>query len=240
MLAYTKPKIVLLDDDRSLLDVVHYYLNEKFQAEVKVEAFSKSYDFISYIEENCYLPETPTEILGSFYANPINKTEIIKTLKDLSVLPGILVLDQELRGEDVTGIDLSATIREYFPTSFICMLTSNVPDHTAIKLHNNHNIDLFVDKKDTDAIHNLYLYLSKHIDSLKMKYPIDPIDIFGKTGNLESSLYIQNRKTLLENSNPLCFLTLNENGDMAIMQDNYSITFWQYNPTTSQFIAYEY
>ena len=239
MLAYVKPRIILLDDDASLLEVIHYYFNEKFDDTVEVKIFTKSYDLMNYIQENCYLSESPAEILDSFYTSDKNKESIIKTLKDLSVLSATLVVDHELRGEEITGIELSNELREYFPTSYICMLTSNVPNDQAIKLHNNHNIDLFVDKKNTDAIHNLYTYLSKHINIQKNSYIIDAADIFDNTNILDSQEYINQKIIFLEKNNPFSYLTLNENGDIALIKNNHSISFWRYTPSTKRFIEYE-
>ena len=54
MLSFTKPKIVMLDDDHSLLDVMEYYFSEHFQNTVLLKTFVKSQDFFSYIEEECF------------------------------------------------------------------------------------------------------------------------------------------------------------------------------------------
>ncbi|MCC5792134.1 MAG: hypothetical protein JJT82_05935 [Legionellaceae bacterium] len=240
MLAYIKPKIILLDDDQSLLAVIHYYFTEQFKDSVIVRTFSKSKDFLRHLEKFCYLPDSPLEIIHSFYEGDINKAVILKTLKDLSELSAIIVLDQELRGEGITGIDISTTIREYFPSSYVSMLTSNVPKSKAIQLHNNHNIDLFVDKKDSDAIHKLYTFLSKHIETNASQYRIDPIDIFPNSVNIESEVYSLCRQTFLKQKNPTTFLTLNENGDIAILQDNKQTSFWKYISNENKFINYEY
>ncbi|KTD06968.1 hypothetical protein [Legionella jamestowniensis] len=239
MLAIAKPKIVLLDDDQSLLEVICYYFHEKFKETVLVEIFSKSQDFFLYIQENCYLSESPSDILNSFYANTKSKEQIKKTLKDLSELSAILVIDQELREENVTGIELSNQIRQYFPSAYISMLTSNIPTDKAVELHNNHSIDLFIDKKDINAIHNLYVYLSKQIDEIKNEYMIDPIDIFEYADIFENDEYLNNKNILLERNNPISFLTLNNDGDIAFMKKNKQISFWKYNSQSKQFTEYE-
>ncbi len=240
MLAYIKPKIILLDDDQSLLDVIYYYFTEQFKRSVEIKAFSKSHDFLSHLEKHCYLPESPLEIINTFYKNEINKEQIIKTLKDLSELSAIIVLDQELRGEGITGIEISKTVRDYYPNSYISMLTSNIPVNKAIQLHNDHNIDLFVDKKDPDAIYNLYSYLSRQINITSSQHTVDPVDIFSYSEVLDSNRYILNRNTLTESVDISCFLTINENGDIAIMSDSGAISFWQYDLKDNNFIAYEY
>ena len=239
MLAYIKPKIILLDDDQSLLDVIHYYFTEKFKNHVEVVSFIKSKDLLSYLEKYCYLPDSPLEIISTFYENNKNTENIVKTLKDLSVLSATIVLDHELRGEEITGIELSNEIREYFPSSYISMLTGNVPSDQAIKLHNNHNIDLFIDKKSSDAIHNLYIYLSKHIEDQKNSFMLDSTDIFNNTNILDSVEYVEQKRLLLEKNNHLSFITLNENGDIAILKNHEYIQLWRYIPSNKRFIAYE-
>lgn len=239
MFAYAKPKIIMLDDDHSLLDVMEYYFKEQLQDSVLIKTFSKSCDFLTYLEEYCYLPESPSSILTEFYSGKSSQERIAKTLKDLTQLPAIIILDHELRGEKITGIDLSTTIREYFPLSYISMLTSNVPSHEAINLHNNHNIDLFLDKKEIHAIQNLYIYLSKQIDTLKNDYLVDCMDLFGKIDNLDDAQYSLQKKELLKKENPQCFLTVNDNGDIAMIQENQDIFYWHYCYNTQQFTNYE-
>lgn len=239
MLAFAKPQIVMLDDDYTLLDVMEYYFAEQFQNTVLIKAFLKSGDFLTFIEENCYLPETPSTVLNAFYSNTITQDTIAKTLHDLTKLSAIIVLDQELRGEKITGIELSTTLREYYPTSYISMLTSTIPNNKAIELHNNHNIDLFVDKSNTDAIPNLYQYLMKYLDRLHKDYLFDSIDLFENAENLNNEEYLLHKKTLMEKNNPRCFLTLNGNGDLAMIQENQQISYWQFCPKTPHFIQYE-
>lgn len=240
MLAFTKPKIISLDDDQSLLDVIQYYFTEQFKNTVQVKTFSKSMDFFSHLEKHCYLPDSASEIINSFYENNINKEQIIKTLQDLRDLSAIIILDQELRDEAITGIDISARVRAYYPSSYICMLTSNVPNSKAVQLHNNHNIDLFVDKKDELAIHNLYNYLAMHIDRLNNHYAPDSVDIFSETKHLDNNTYILSKKDFLTDKNPSAFLTLNPNGDIALIQEDEQISFWQYLSEKQDFVAYEY
>lgn len=239
MLAYAKPQIIMLDDDSSLLDVIEFYFNEKFQNAVLVKTFLKSENFFLYIEENCYLFESPSSILNTFYTNKLNNKEISKTLHDLTKISAIIILDQELRGEKTTGIEISTSIRNYFPNSYICMLTSNIPNEKAVNLHNSHNIDLFIDKKDPNSIDNLYRYLSIHLEELKKDYLFDSIDLFGKSGNLDNENYLINKEALLKNNNPQCFLTLNENGDIAMIQENQHISHWKFSSSNQRFIKYE-
>ena len=191
------------------------------------------------MKKNVFISETPSEILNSFYTSPKDKHNSLKTLNDLANLSAIVVIDQELRGEDIKGIDISTKLKEYYPASYISMLTSNVTNNTAIELHNNHHIDLFVDKKDSNAIHSLYTYLFNHINGLKKEYEIDSLDVFENAGNLTDTEYQLNKRNLIENNNPLSFLTLNEQGDIAIMHETKNISYWQFNPNTKQFTEYE-
>lgn len=239
VLAYAKPKIIILDDDYSLLEVIYYYFNEKFKNTVLIKVFSKSYDFIEYIQDYCYLPDRPYELINSFYNNARTKEQAVQVLKDLSELSATLVLDHELRGEIITGIELSKQIREYYPSSYISLLTSNISDSKAIELHNNHSIDLFVDKKDTNTIHDLYVYLSKHLDDLQKECILDTMDLFKTSGILDDADYVSNKRKLLEINSPLAYLTLSERGDIALMDQNNRIVFWQYNSITRNFINAE-
>jgi len=239
VIAYIKPKIILLDDDQPLLEVIHYYFTEQFENHVDLISFSNSNDFLSYIEKYCYLTDSPLEIISSFYEGNRSRGAAEKTLKDLSVLSATIVLDHELREEKITGIELSNQIRQYYPSSFISMLTSNVHSDEAIKLHNNHDIDVFVDKKNTDAIHILYTFLSKHIKEQENSFMLDSTDIFNNTDILNSIDYTEQKNLLLENIAPISFLTLNENGDIAILNKSSHVYFWRYTPSEKRFVAYE-
>jgi hypothetical protein len=239
MLAYAKPKIVILDDDHTLLDVMQYYFSEYLENTAIIKTFLKSPDFFVYLEEHCYLPEAPAIILASFYDGIINRENIIQTLHDLADLSAIIVLDHELRGEKVTGICLSKTIREYYPASYVSMLTSNVQQNEAIDLHNNQDIDLFVDKNDINAISNLYKYLLKQINFINKDFLIDNFDLFENKENLSNNVYLHQKKILIENNNPQCFLTLNENGDIALMHEDRNISYWKFYSNIQKFIPYE-
>lgn len=240
MLGYVKPKIVLLDDDESLLKVIEYYFKQQFNNSVLIKAFSKSVCFFDCLEECCFLPDSPYEILTSFYKSEINKESVIQCLEDLSQVPAIIVLDQELRGENLTGIDISLKVRQYYPNSHVTMLTSTVTDDAAIKLHNDQNIDLFVDKKSPNSIANLYSYLAKHIAHMNQEYQVDPIDVFKNHLIFKNKEFIESKNLFLQDKNPVAYVTLNHLGSLALMNEEKEISFWTYETGTNQFINYEY
>lgn len=239
MLAHTKTKILLLDDDEPFLDVLSFFIHEQLKENVIIKPFLNSSDCISFIQENCYSPDTVSEILNSFYRGPINQLCAAQTLKELSELSAVLVLDQELKEEHTNGINLSYKIREYFPSSYICMLTSTIPDNLAIDLHNNHSIDLFIDKKNPLAFERLYSYLLQYIHSKNDEYSIDPVDIFQDVGILEDETYINLKNELLNVTNYIAFITLNNAGELIIMKENRAIDCWRYDPKKQRFYTYE-
>lgn len=240
MLAFVKPKIILLDDDQSLLDVIGFYFKEQFGDSVFITTFSRSNEFLAYLQDFCFLPDSPHEILTSFYNSEMNEDFAIQCLNDLFQTSAIVVLDQELRDENVTGIDISAKIREYYPNSYISMLTSNVPSSTAIQLHNNHNIDLFVDKKDTDAIINLYNYLSQQVSIMNQQYKLEPFEVFSNCHRFEDDQFIKHRDNFLLIQNPVAYITINNRGDIALMNKDMQTSFWKHEPNEYNFIKYEY
>lgn len=240
MLAFVKPKIILLDDDLLFLDVIDFYFKEQSRDSVFIKTFSRSNEFLAYLQDFCFLPDSPYEILTTFYSSEMNEDFAIQCLNDLSQTSAIIVLDQELRGENVTGIDISAKVRKYYPNSYISMLTSNIPSSTAIQLHNNHNIDLFIDKKDTDAIINLYNYLSQQISMMNQQYKLDPFDIFRDYHIFEDDQFIKNKNNFLLNQNPTAYITINNRGDIALMNKDMQISFWKHDLNEYNFINHEY
>lgn len=87
MLAYAKPNIVMLDDDASFLDVAAYFLEKHLDNEALIAKFPYSSQFINYIQNHCYLPESSEGILRSFYSSDKSKEKIEQTLHDLAELP---------------------------------------------------------------------------------------------------------------------------------------------------------
>jgi len=237
VLAFTKPKIVFLDDDPSLLETLLYYFKEEFKDTVLINGFSQSQQFLKYVQNSCYLTDTFSEIISHFYNQKPDQKHVCKTLHDLSELCGIIVLDQELRAEKTNGIELSAKIREYIPNTYIALLTSNITNNQAIALHNNHNIDLFIDKKDDDAIVKLHGYLSHQIHRLINEYTTDSMDYFSDVSVLESKDYLLAKDNLLNNFKPQTFLTVNAQGDIALLTDH--VSYWQFNSKLNDFIKYE-
>lgn len=235
MLAHAKTKIILLDDDAPFLDVINYFIKQRMNDDAIIKSFSKSSEFIYYVQEHCYVSESALDILHPFYNNIIDKQSIHKTLSELSELAAVVVLDQDLKEDPINGTSLSYQIREYFPSSYICMLTSTVSDNSALELHNNHSIDLFIDKKDPGAFERLSLYLLKYIELIKREQSIDAIEVFDEIGFLENEEYSDNKNKLLKTINYLAFITTNPNGDLAIMEEDRSISYWQYASKIQRF-----
>lgn len=229
MIASAKPKILLLDDDAAFLDVATYYLGQKFENTVIVSKFNTSQSFLEHIHNHCYLPETSQDILHAFYSSKKVNAEIQQALTDLSELPAILIIDHHLRNEITNGIELSQYIREYVSCPFIIMLTAEVDPNKAITLHNNEIIDLFVRKDDLNPMDYIHSHLTKQIAKLLAECNLNPEDAFGFGTILEDASYIAKRAELLDELPYKSYLTISENGDLAVLNMNDQINYYSYN-----------
>jgi hypothetical protein len=239
MLAGAKFKIVILDDDWSFLNVINYYLKQKFDNNVRIKTFNKSPDFISYIRDFCFLPDNPNDILCSFYSLQSTENNIKKTLYDLSYLSAVIVVDQNLRGEKQSGITLSREIREYFPASYIAMLTSNLTSDKAVMLHNENLIDLFVHKDSHDSIEYLFTRLWGQITFKQKDFEYNAEDVFDWESIITEDRYITAKLHLLNSLSYDSFLTINSAGDIAVLKEDKTINTYWYDLNKDAFNSYD-
>jgi len=229
LIAQSKPKILLLDDDSAFLDVANYYLEKKICNSAIITKFTSSNSFFQHIQDHCYLPETPKDIIQTFYANEKTQVNIEQTLKDLSELPAILIIDHHLRNETTNGVELSQKIREFFPCNFIILLTSQVDTKKATNLHNNEIIDLFVRKDDASPMDYVYTHITRLVTKLKTECYLSPEDVFGDKNILEDEIYVTKRDELLNDISYKSYLTISESGNIAVLNINNQINYYTYS-----------
>lgn len=229
MLAYAKPKIVMLDDDASFLDVAAYFLEKNLGNDALISKFCYSAEYINHIQERCYLHDTCESILRTFYLSDKSKEKVEQTLQDLSELPAMLVIDHQLRNEETNGIQISQMIKQYIPHSFIILLTAEVSADKALDLHNNDVIDLFVRKDAPNPMDVVLKHLNKQIEKIKASFDFDPEDAFGFETTLENEHYINCRDDLLYELDYKAYLTLSAEGDIAVLDMDNKITHYSYD-----------
>ncbi len=228
-LASAKPKILLLDDDSSFLDVASYYLEKRLEKTAIVSKFNTSKSFLAHIHEHCYLPETAHDIIREFYAGELSKTNIEQALRDMAELPAILIIDHHLRNESTNGIELSKTIREFVANPFIILLTAEVETNKAIDLHNNQIIDVFVRKDDPNPMDVIYYHITKHIAKQNIEYKVNSYDAFGFDTILDDLSYMKTSCELLNDLSYKSFLTISAKGDIAVLDVNDQINYYTYS-----------
>lgn len=218
----------MLDDDSIFLEVTARYITQSLQNQMILTPFSTSQDLISHIQNKCYLPESAQDIAASFYSQKITESRIKQTLQDLAELPAILIVDFELQGENKTGIDVIETIRQSIPCPFVALLTGHVDHHTALSLHNNETIDLFIQKDTLEAMDTLCAHLRKKVATLQTNQALNPEDVFGFGTILEDTLYTTKRSELLNELPYQSYLTLSGQGDIAVLNIDNRINIYQY------------
>lgn len=228
MLANAKTKIVLLDDDHAFTEAASYYLDKKFGNAVAISHFNASPSFLEHIHNYCYLPESINELISNFYVGSKSKKEVEQVLKDLSVLPGIFIVDHQLRNESIDGTKVSQLVKEYIPSSFVIMLTSTVNPTDALNLHNNEIIDLYIRKDDGSPLESICTHLNKRISKLNESAYINPEDAFGFETILENESYISKRNDLLNQVPFKSYLTSTNEGEIAILDLEDQIRYYRY------------
>lgn len=229
LIADTKPKILLLDDDSSFVEVAACYLEKKLGRSALISQFTNSEYFFEYILSDCYLPESPQDILHSFYTNKINQTTIAQTLRDLSDLPALLIIDHQLQNEAITGVELTKKIREYIPCPFVVLLTAQLGTHNAVDLHNNEVIDLFVQKDGIHSLDYILSHLEKQIKRLRSQCDINIEDAFEFETMLEDEMYILKREELLNEIDYKSYLTISRQGEIALLTHNNQVKIFSYD-----------
>ncbi|MGE4348886.1 MAG: hypothetical protein AB7D28_03900 [Candidatus Berkiella sp.] len=229
MIADSKTNILLLDDDAAFVEVTSLYLEKKLGQSAKVTYFTDPDHYFNHILSECYLPESPQDIVQTFYANPITNQSIKQTLLDLSELPAILVVDHHLRNQSTNGIEISKKIHEYIPCPFVILLTSELHIVEAIDLHNNDLIDLFVQKNGIQSLDYLANHLEKQIETIKMQFQYNIEDAFGFDTQLETQDYIAKRTELLNEIDYKSYLTVSAQGGIALLDTDNQLKQYSYH-----------
>ncbi|MFO1259124.1 MAG: hypothetical protein U1E78_12035 [Gammaproteobacteria bacterium] len=228
VIADAKAKILILDDDPVFLDVTARYINQRFNDSAIISKFSNSSSLIEHIQNHCYLPESPQDLIRSFYDNEITPDRVAQTLQELSELPAILIIDYTLTNEKLSGIDVVTKIREYYPCLFVVLLTGHVDMHDALSLHNNEVIDLFITKENVNALDDLCDYLHKKLNNFKKESHFETDEAFKSLEVLDSKHYLQSRESLLNNLPYKAYLTLCSSGKIAVLKEANQINIYQY------------
>ncbi|MFO1259139.1 MAG: hypothetical protein U1E78_12120 [Gammaproteobacteria bacterium] len=228
MIADAKAKILILDDDPAFLNVLERYMDQRFKNSVIISGFSNSSSLFEYIQKQCYLPESPQNLIRSFYGNEITSNRAVETLQELSKLPAILIIDYTLTNEKLSGIDVVTKIREYYPCLFVVLLTAHVDMHDALSLHNNEVIDLFITKENVNALDDLCDYLHKKLSNLKKESYFETDQAFESLEVLDSKHYIQSKASLLNKIPYKAYLTLCSSGKIAVLKEANQVNIYQY------------
>lgn len=232
MIADSKTNILLLDDDAAFVEVTSLYLEKKLGQSAKVTYFTDPEHYFNHILSEYYLPETPQDIVQSFYTNPITDLSIKQTLQDLSELPAILIIDHHLRNQSINGVEVSQKVHEYIPCPFVILLTSELHVEDAIDLHNNDLIDLFVQKNGVQSLDYLTAHLDKQIRAIKSQFQYNIEDAFGFETQLDSHDYITKRTELLNEIDYKSYLTISTHGDIALLDTDNQLKKYSYHHRT--------
>lgn len=229
LIADSKTNILLLDDDAAFVEVTSLYLKKNLEQSIKVSHFTNAEQYFNHILTECYLPESPQDIVQTFYSNEINDSSITQTLRDLSELPAILIIDHHLRNQSTNGVDVSKKVHEYIPCPFVILLTSELKPEDAIDLHNDDVIDLFVQKNGVESLEFLALHLNKQINMIKSQFQINIEDAFGFETQIEDQDYITKRTELLNEIDYKSYLTVSAQGDIAFLDADNQLKKYSYH-----------
>lgn len=216
MLAFAKTKILLLDDDKSFLKTMAYYLDRNFGGQAIIKQFNNYEIYLEYIAENCFLLENPQELISSFYKKEIGSFDAVK---ELSSLCPITVIDNNLNQEK-NGIDVAKHIKDYFPNSYRILLTGCVDNQNAILLHNNDIINYFINKGSDDALQDLTKAISQSLENISRSFYYDADEVFNNSSIIESDEYISAKRKCLDQFKWSSYITINQDGNLVIMLEN--------------------
>ena len=240
MLAHAKGKILLLDDDASFLEVVRCYIDTELDRDKVIEAYTSPEMFTESVKTHSYLPESAHSILDAFYqSKKIDSDLIVKTLNDLADLSAFLVIDQNLGPSATNGTKLANDIRDYFPESYITLLTSTVEIAQAIELHNEGTINLYIDKQSENPLNDLVRHLDKEIQKRDSEFAIDAEDIFGFNTVVNEDIYASRLKDFISHQNYLSFITTSSSGNISIYRDDGKIVNYVYDSIKKDFVPNE-
>lgn len=239
MLAGTILKIILLDDEESFLQTCEYFLKSTFSSKIKIHSYSDSNKCLEFLRKSCYLPERPSEILEFYYTQDPSSDLTKRTLQDLLLTYGILIIDQNLQNTGMLGIDIIKEIKPLYPSLKVILLTSCVEDKEAIEYHNSDLIDAFINKNRPDCMEVLNKILHNLVEDFYSQFNVDAEEIFNSRSIIDEERYIQQKESILKDSTYQAYITENPCGDIALLNYDNELTTYKFCPKQEAFVKNE-
>lgn len=239
MLAGTTLKIILLDDEESFLQTCEYFLKMTFSSKIQIHSYSDSNRCLEFLRTSCYLPERPSEILEFYYAQDPSYDLTKRTLQDLLLTYGILIIDQNLQNTRILGIDIIKEIKPLYPSLKFILLTSCVEDKEAIEYHNSELIDAFINKNRPDCMEVLNNILHNLVEDFYSQFNGEAEEIFNTGNILDEERYIKQRESILRDNTYQSYITKTPCGTIALLNDDNELITYKFCPKQEAFVKNE-
>ncbi|MBP9777628.1 MAG: hypothetical protein KBD25_00435 [Rickettsiaceae bacterium] len=213
MLCYSKPKLLMVDDDDLFLSITKKYLEMNLGKQTAITTFKNDSEILEYINCNDSDYCSPLDIYKDYIKQHLS---LNCALNELEKHRPILIIDQNLCSK-LTGTEICKIARASNPNINVLLLTGEIDYKKATDLHNDHIIDYFFRKDETDLIKKITKAVSTIIVGRKEDFAFD-----GELGANEGvdmifeADYRSNLSCLLDNINYSSYMITNQNGDIAV------------------------
>lgn len=232
MLCYSKPKLLMTDDDDSFLSITKKYLERYLSDDSLIETFASDAEIIRHIDKNNSDYYSTIDIYQDYLKNRLPLEE---TLKELELYHPILIIDQNLRGK-LTGTDICKIAKDKNPNISIVLLTGEIDYKTATELHNDGIIDCFFRKDESDLIKNISTAITKIINERKKQFSFDgELSVNDNIDVMLEADYRANLTSLLSDIKYKSYIITNHDGDIAIKEANNKVRLFQQVNTQGTF-----
>ena len=235
MLCYSKPLLLMADDDDTFLSVTEKYLEKYLGEGVVIKTFSSDQDVIEYLDVNERDYFSNLDIYQEFLKKHLT---LDKTLRELELYHPILLIDQNLRGT-LTGTDICLLAKNKNPNISIILLTGEIDYQTATKLHNEGLIDSFFRKDESDLIKQLSTAISIIINQRKTHFLFDgELSVKDNIAIALDADYRVSLNALLSSHSYQSYMIMNKAGDLVIKERNNKVKLFNQFDTQGTFKEY--
>lgn len=225
-ICYSKPTIILIDDDLEILCYLKDCIEAKYKKISPILTVSNADDALALIyefERNTY--NHASDIYLELTNKCIKLSEAFFLLKKF--FP-IFIIDQSL-GNKITGKDIIEIVDNKLLMCNVAMLTSELSYEFANELHNSSVIDAFYRKDENNLTNKILNHLSQAIKKRESFFNFDgEVENFNELNIIYDLDYRASVTKLLEKEKWYSYFILNNKGDIALSSEDNNYHIFRY------------
>lgn len=221
MLCYSKPMLLMVDDNDSFLSITKKYLERNLGNNSVISTFSNDKQITEFLEKNKSAYNSPKDLYHDYKSQFLNLDQLLTELENYSP---ILIIDHNLQSS-LTGTEICKIAKSTNQAIKIILLTGEVDYKQATELHNHGIIDYFFKKDERDLISKISNIITTIINNRQKDFYFDgELHITDDVDIILEAEYKLSLNQLLKDINYMSYIITNNNGDI-MLRDTHNKTF---------------